>query len=282
MIQRTPLVCTTSRSDGIQAAGGGTTAKAGPNIVPAAGRAPALAAHGITMSYGSVEALRGVDLEIHSGEVHALVGDNGAGKSTLLKVMAGAILPTGGQLSMDGQPIHLQSPIDAREMGIETVYQDLALAGDRSAAANVYLGREVMRPGLLGKLGVLDRKAMAARVTAKFAELDVPITDVSRRVNELSGGQRQGVAIARAAIWATKVVLLDEPTAALGVRQRSAVESLIRKLRERGLAVVLVSHQIPEVLSISDRVTVLRLGQNAGTRSTGEVDVSWIVATIVG
>ena len=242
---------------------------------------PVLAAKGLRKVYGHVEALRGVDLELYPGEVHALVGDNGAGKSTLLKILAGDTRPDEGELSLNGEPIELASPSQARELGIETVYQDLALANDRSCSANVYMGRELRRSGPLGRLGFLDRGRMNETTRERFREISVPITQVERPVRLLSGGQRQGVAIARAAIWAKHVLLLDEPTAALGVRQRKAVTELIERLRDLRLSVVLISHDIPEVLSVADRITVLRLGQRVTTRACREVDTSWVVHAMV-
>ncbi len=236
----------------------------------------------IKKSFGRVEALRGVDLTLRRGEVHAVMGDNGAGKSTLLKVAAGVIKPDAGEVRAEGATVELSSPLDARRLGIETVYQDLALADHRSCVSNVYIGREVRRAGLLGRLGVLDRATMKQRTGEAFAQLAVPVSDVGRPVRMLSGGQRQGVAIARAAIWAKTIVLLDEPTAALGVRQRTAVDELINNLRSREYGVLLISHDVPQVLDISDRVTVLRLGRNAGTRDTTEVDAAWIVTAMVG
>jgi simple sugar transport system ATP-binding protein len=246
------------------------------------GTRAALELRDIRKSFGHVEALRGVDLSVARGEVHAVMGDNGAGKSTLLKVAAGAVRPDAGEVVMGGVPVQLGSPLDARRAGIETVYQDLALADDRSCVANVYIGREIRRRGLLGRLGVLDRAQMAARTAKAFEGLSVPVQDVRRPVRLLSGGQRQGVAIARAAIWAETVVLLDEPTAALGVRQRAAVDALIENLRSRNFGVMLISHDVPQVLAIADRVTVLRLGENAGTRTCGNVDAGWIVNAMVG
>ena len=242
----------------------------------------ALELRDIRRSFGHVEALRGVSLAVRRGEVHAVMGDNGAGKSTLLKVAAGVVRPDGGQVLMGGAPVDLHSPLDARRAGIETVYQDLALADHRSCVANVFIGREIRRPGVLGRLGVLDRDAMGRRTKEAFGELSVPVTEVERPVRLLSGGQRQGVAIARAAIWARTVVLLDEPTAALGVRQRAAVDALIHQLRSRDFGVMLISHDVPQVLEIADRVTVLRLGENAGTRSRADVDAAWIVNSMVG
>ena len=242
----------------------------------------ALELRGIRKSFGQVEALRGVDLDVERGEVHAVMGDNGAGKSTLLKVAAGVVRPDDGEIRMRGEAVQLHTPLDARRAGIETVYQDLALADDRSCVANVYLGREMLRRGPLGWLGVLDRRAMEAHALEAFERLSVPVRDVDRPVRRLSGGQRQGVAIARAAIWAETVVLLDEPTAALGVRQRAAVDGLIENLRARDFGVMLISHDVPQVITLADRVTVLRLGENAGTRPRGEVDATWIVNAMVG
>jgi simple sugar transport system ATP-binding protein len=243
---------------------------------------PALELREIEKSFGRVEALRGASLTLRRGEVHAVMGDNGAGKSTLLKIAAGVLRPDVGEVIAESRAVDFHSPLDARRIGIETVYQDLALADHRSCVANVFIGREVVRSGLLGRLGVLDRPAMRARTAEAFEQLSVPVTDVQRPVRMLSGGQRQGVAIARAAIWAKTVVLLDEPTAALGVRQRKAVDDLIVSLRDRDFAVLLISHDVPQVLEIADRVTVLRLGQNAGTRETSEVDATWIVTAMVG
>jgi simple sugar transport system ATP-binding protein len=251
-------------------------------VPPSSRRDAVLELRGITKSYGHVEALRGVDLTLERGEVHAIMGDNGAGKSTLLKVAAGVVRPDGGEVRAGGVKVDFSSPLDARRRGIETVYQDLALADHRSCVANVYIGREVLRPGVLGRVGVLDRPAMRSRTGEAFEGLAVPVTDVDRPVRLLSGGQRQGVAIARAAIWATTVVLLDEPTAALGVRQRRAVDALIQNLRSRDYGVMLISHDVPQVLSIADRITVLRLGENAGTRQRGEMDAAWIVNAMVG
>jgi simple sugar transport system ATP-binding protein len=199
-----------------------------------------------------------------------------------LKVAAGVVRPDAGELRMDGAAVELSSPLDARRRGIETVYQDLALADHRSCVANVYIGRERRRAGPLGRLGVLDRRAMRTETAAAFERLSIPVADVERPVRLLSGGQRQGVAIARAAIWAKTVVLLDEPTAALGVRQRAAVDSLVQSLRSRDFGVMLISHDVPQVLSIADRVTVLRLGENVATRPRAEVDSTWIVNAMVG
>jgi simple sugar transport system ATP-binding protein len=243
---------------------------------------PALELRGVRKRYGTVEALASADLTLKRGEVHALLGDNGAGKSTLLKIAAGVISPDEGTVLVNGGEVVMGSPKAARGHGIETVYQDLALSEDRSAVANIFMGRERLRPGVLGRFGVLDRKAMNRQVSEEFERLSIPISDPRRTVNEFSGGQRQGVALARAAMWAKTIVLLDEPTAALGVRQRATVHDLMNALRSRGLAVLLISHDVPEVLRIADTVSVLRLGRCVATRPANEVDTRWCVGAIVG
>ena len=245
-------------------------------------RRPVISVRSLSKSYGRVEALTGIDIDFYKGEVHAVCGDNGAGKSTLLKILSGAIQYTAGEVTLDGEVVQFVSPHDARGRGIETVYQDLALAGDRSCAANLFLGREIMRPGIRGRLGLLDRRAMNTRAKAYFAELSIPIADPVRNIRAFSGGQRQGVAVARAAIWATHVVLLDEPTAALGVRQKAAVRDLMGRLKARDLAVVLVTHDIPEVLEHADKITVLRQGRVVATRAVRDIDMQWIVGAMVG
>jgi simple sugar transport system ATP-binding protein len=242
---------------------------------------PVYELRGITKAYGQVQALRGVSLALRAGEIHAVLGDNGAGKSTLLKVAAGAIRPDEGEIRLRGEEIGITQPDQVRKLGIETVYQDLALAHDRSSTANVFVGREKLRGGVLGRLGVLDRRAMNAATQREFESLSVPVRDVTRPVRKLSGGQRQGVAIARAAIWADTVLMLDEPTASLGVRQRQAVQDLMLALRNRGLAILLVSHDVPSVLEIADRVTVLRMGRAADSRPAREADVAWAVGAMV-
>jgi simple sugar transport system ATP-binding protein len=241
-----------------------------------------LSLEGIFKAYGHVEALRGASFDVLAGEVHALLGDNGAGKSTLLKIATGAVKPDAGVISFQGREVHFASPLDARRIGVETVYQDLALSEDRSCVANIFAGRERMRGGLLGHMGVLDRRSMRAATRQAFDELSITVEDPDQIVRQLSGGQKQGVAIARAAMWANKVVLMDEPTAALGVRQRAEVEGLIDRLRSRGFAVVLISHDVLEVLKIADRVTVLRQGKHVATRPAIDVDLEWVVRAMVG
>jgi simple sugar transport system ATP-binding protein len=246
------------------------------------GEPPLLELRSISRTYGRVEALRDVDLALLRGEVHALFGDNGAGKSTLLQIAAGAIRPDAGSILFHGVEIPLDSPLEAREHGIETVYQDLALADERSCTANVFIGREVRRGGMLGRMGFLDRRVMDRRTREEFGRLSVPIGDVKRPARLLSGGQRQGVAIARAAMWARDTILLDEPTASLGVRQRDHVADLISGLRSKGFAILLVSHDVPWALRLADRVSVLRLGQRVASRRADQASVTWAVAAMVG
>jgi simple sugar transport system ATP-binding protein len=243
---------------------------------------PLLEARGLTKRYGQVQALRGADFTVHAGEVVALIGDNGAGKSTLVKILSGAAAPDGGEILLDGEPVTLGSPLVARGLGIETVYQDLALAADLDPAANLFLGREVMRPGLLGRLGVLDNRSMRRRAKEAFAELGIDLQDSSVRLASLSGGQRQSVAVARAVAWASRVLFLDEPTAALGVVQTGRVLDLVRRVRARGIAVVLISHNMPEVIAVSDRIEVLRLGARVAQLETSATDVGQLVGAMTG
>ena len=243
---------------------------------------PILEARNIVKSYGSVHALEGANFAVYPGEVVALIGDNGAGKSTLTKVISGVIRPDSGQVLFDGVEVSIASPLAAQELGIETVYQDLALAPDLDGAANVYMGRELLRPGLLGRLGVLDKRAMRAGAQTAFADLGVAVKDAGAAVAYLSGGQRQGVAVARAASWASKVIIMDEPTAALGVVQTENVLNVIRRVRDRGLAVVLISHNMPDVMKVADRVEVLRLGRRVARFSRQDVTLESLVGAMTG
>ncbi len=245
-------------------------------------RTPLLEARGVVKSFGRVRALRGANFTVYPGEVVALVGDNGAGKSTLVKTLAGVHSPDEGQLLVDGEPVSFGSPVDARAHGIEVVYQDLALAAELQPSANLYLGRELMRRGLLGKLGFIDEKEMKRRGDRSFHDLGVRIQDTSASVAAMSGGQRQGVAVARAVMWADRVVFMDEPTAALGVVQTRNVLDLILRVRERGIAVVLISHNMPEVLEVADRVEVLRLGRRVARFERGNVTMEEIVGAMTG
>jgi simple sugar transport system ATP-binding protein len=243
---------------------------------------PILEAREIVKTYGHVQALRGANFSAYRGEVVALIGDNGAGKSTLIKVISGVARPDGGEILFEGRVIEIPSPAAAQNLGIETVYQDLSLAPDLDGAANIYLGREVVRPGLLGRLGVLDKRAMRAGAVKAFSELGVAIEDPDATVAYLSGGQRQGVAVARSASWASKVIIMDEPTAALGVVQSARVLDVIRQVRERGLAVVLISHNMPEVLEVADRIEVLRLGRRVATIARADATLESLVGAMTG
>jgi simple sugar transport system ATP-binding protein len=243
---------------------------------------PLLQAHGLVKSFGRVHALRGADFTVNRSEVVALIGDNGAGKSTLVKTLSGVHAPDAGEILFEGKPVSLPTPEAARALGIETVYQDLALAPDLESSANLFLGREVPRPGLLGKLGFLDNVAMRKRTEGAFSDLGVGVQDVTAPVATFSGGQRQGVAVARAVTWASKDVFMDEPTAALGDVQTRRVLDLITRVRERGLSVVLISHNMPEVMEVADRVEVLRLGQRVATFKRGEATMEDLVGAMTG
>lgn len=240
---------------------------------------PVLEAHGVSKHYGSVQALDGADFAAYPGEIVALIGDNGAGKSTMIKILAGAVRPDRGVITVDGEVVHLASPLDAREHGIETVYQDLALAPDLDAAANLHLGRELY---LVPFLHVLNQRKMRARAVEAFASLGIELPDVRAPVGTLSGGQRQSVAVARAVAYASKVIFMDEPTAALGVVQRGRVLENMRRVRDRGIAVVLVSHNMPEVMAVTDRIEVLRLGRRVATYQTTHTSVEELVGAMTG
>jgi simple sugar transport system ATP-binding protein len=241
-----------------------------------------LQAQNIVKHYGSVEALRGASFEVDSGEVVALIGDNGAGKSTLVKCLSGAEIPDSGTILIEGRQVSLDSPVTARRLGIETVYQDLAIAPDLDPAANLFLGRELRRKGLLGRLGVLDKAEMRKRASEEFARLGVTLQSIDVPIGSLSGGQRQSVAVARSVVWASKVVFMDEPTAALGVVQREKVLDVIRRVRDEGMAVVLISHNMPEVLSVSDRVEVLRLGRRVARFTAADATLEDLVGAMTG
>ena len=213
-----------------------------------------------------------------AGEIVALVGDNGAGKSTVVKCLAGVYPATSGRILLEGEPVHFSSPLDARAHGIEVVFQDLALATAQPVYMNVFLGREIVR----GRLPRLDRKAMTAQTKMLLDELEVRIDSPAQPVRNLSGGQRQGVAIARAMLWAERLVLMDEPTAALGISETRRVEELIRRMRDRGRAILLVSHSLDQVFRLADRVCVLRRGKPVGVRRTAESSGDEIVAMVTG
>ena len=240
-----------------------------------------LEARGIVKNYGHVEVLRGTDFHVEPGRVTALIGDNGAGKSTLVKVLSGVVPAQGGEILMNGEPITLTSPEDARERGIETVYQDLALAPDLGPAENAYVGRELLKSGFLGTLGVLDKKRMRREAFATFTSLGTDVKDMDAPVAALSGGQKQSVAICRSVMWAKGLVFMDEPTAALGVRQTRRVLDLVRRVADKGVAVVLISHNMPEVLEVSDSIQVLRLGRRVAEFGRG-ASVDDLVGAMTG
>jgi simple sugar transport system ATP-binding protein len=241
-----------------------------------------LAVRGLTKSYGHVEALRGVDLDVGQAEVVGLIGDNGAGKSTLVRLLSGVEPPDSGTICLDGEDIRLTDPLKAQAHGIATVYQDLALAQDLDPASNLFLGREPVRKGPLGRLGWLDKRRMRREAAEIFAQLGVSLPSLRAPVANLSGGQRQSIAVARAAQWSRRVLVLDEPTAALGVAQTEQVLKLIRQVRDNGVSVILVSHNMTDVLSVCDRITVLRLGKRVADLATEEATVDHLVALITG
>jgi simple sugar transport system ATP-binding protein len=244
---------------------------------------PRLEARGVVKHFGHVMALRGASFTAYPGEVVALIGDNGAGKSTLVKALSGAHQPDAGEVIFEGRPVRFHSPVDAHTLGIETVFQDLALAPDLDPPSNLFLGRERLRPGLLGRLGMLDKAKMASTASDSFESLGVGLLqDMSAPVANLSGGQRQTVAVARAATWARKVIFMDEPTAALGVVQTRRVLDLIRRVRDQGITVVLISHSMPEVLEVSDRIEVLRLGRRVARFHAKDTKIEDLVGAMTG
>ncbi len=240
-------------------------------------------AKGVVKRYGQVTALDGVDFELRAGEILAVIGDNGAGKSSLIKALSGALVPDEGQILMNGQPIFMKSPIDARRHGIETVYQDLAVAPAMTIAENLFLGRELFKPGALNQLfRILDKKRMLAESITRMNDLKVGIRSMTQAVETLSGGQRQCVAVSRAAAFAKHVVIMDEPTAALGVKEGNMVLELIRRVRDKGLPVILISHNMPHVFEIADRIHVQRLGKRAAVLNPKMVSMSDTVAVMTG
>jgi fructose transport system ATP-binding protein len=245
--------------------------------------APRLAARGLVKRYGHVTALNGADFDLQAGEVLAVIGDNGAGKSTLIKALAGAIIPDAGQLLLDGEPVRFRDPQDARRHGIETVYQDLALAPSLDIATNMFLGREARRRGVRGSvLRMLDKPRMRSEAAQHMADLKIGLGALTQAVETLSGGQRQGVAVARAAAWARHVVIMDEPTAALGVKESAQVLDLIGRVRDKGLPVVLISHNMPHVFEIADRIHIQRLGRRVALADRRSISMSEAVAIMTG
>ena len=240
-------------------------------------------AKGLVKRYGQVTALDGADFELRAGEIMAVIGDNGAGKSSLIKCLAGATIPDEGEIFLDGQAAKFRSPIDARRAGIETVYQDLAVAPAMTIAENLFLGREILRPGFMGNvLRMMDKKKMLEESISRMNDLKVGIRSMTQAVETLSGGQRQCVAVARAAAFAQHVVIMDEPTAALGVKEGNMVLELIRRVRDKGLPVILISHNMPHVFEIADRIHIARLGKRAAVVNPKKISMSDTVAVMTG
>ncbi|MBO3750504.1 sugar ABC transporter ATP-binding protein [Streptosporangiaceae bacterium NEAU-GS5] len=246
--------------------------------------APVLSARGLVKTFGRVVGLDGVDLDLYPGEVLAIIGDNGAGKSTLIKCLTGALIPDAGEISVDGRPVHFRRPQDAREVGIETVYQTLAVAAALDVASNLFLGRERRRAGILGSVfRMIDKKGMRREAAQALEELGIgTLQNVTQPVETLSGGQRQAVSVARAAAFGSKIIVLDEPTAALGVRESNQVLKMIEEVRSRGLPVILISHNMPHVFKVADRIHIQRLGRCAGVVTPASHTMSEAVAIMTG
>jgi len=246
-------------------------------IASAAAMRPVLQLHDIRKNFGGVTAIENFSLDVHPGEIVALVGDNGAGKSTLIKIISGVHAPTSGTITIDGEIATMSNATMARAHGIEVVYQDLALADQQTVYMNMFLGREPVTA-----FGLLDRKKMIAETEKLVKELDVRIPSAHATIRDLSGGQRQGVAIARATHWASKLILLDEPTAALGVAETAKVEEIVEQLKTRNIGVLIISHSLDQVFKLSDRICVLRRGKQIGIRETKKTDKNEIIAMITG
>lgn len=247
-------------------------------------REPLLTARGIVKRYGRVTALDNSDFDLYPGEILAVIGDNGAGKSSLIKVISGAVQQDEGEIRLDGQVVHFRSPLEAREAGIETVYQNLALSPALSIADNMFLGREIRKSGLMGSMfRMLDRPKMEKIARDKLSELGLmTIQNINQAVETLSGGQRQGVAVARAAAFGSKVIILDEPTAALGVKESRRVLELILDVRSRGMPIVLISHNMPHVFEVADRIHIHRLGKRLCVINPKDYSMSDAVAFMTG
>lgn len=239
---------------------------------------PVLELQNVHKTFGGITAVEDFSLDLHAGEIVALVGDNGAGKSTLVKIVSGVHAPTSGSIRLEGEDVSFADASMARSLGIEVVYQDLALADQQPVYMNLFLGREAVR----GPLRLLDRKKMMRETQQLVDDLDVRIPSAKATIRDLSGGQRQGVAIARATRWAKKLILLDEPTAALGVAETAKVEKIVASLKERDIAVLIISHSLDQVFRLSDRICVLRRGRQIGVRETAATDKNEIVSMITG
>lgn len=255
-----------------------------PAAAPESTLSPILEAKRLVKTFGRVVGLDGVSLALYPGEVLAIIGDNGAGKSTLIKCLTGAEIPDEGEIFLDGKPVHFKRPQDARAAGIETVYQNLAVSPALDVAANLYLGREIRKAGILGSVfRVLDTKGMRQKARQGLNDLGIStLQDVTSPVENLSGGQRQAVAVARAAAFGSKVVVLDEPTAALGVRESNQVLQLVRNLRDKGIPVILISHNMPHVFDVADRIHIQRLGKKAATITPQSHSMTDAVAIMTG
>src|SRR4051795_5312912 len=243
---------------------------------------PLLEARGLSRSFGHVRALDNASFDVNAGEVVALIGDNGAGKSTMVKALTGNLEVDAGELFFQGRPVTITTPHQASAMGMEVVYQDLALAPHLNPVQNMFLGREIPRKGILGPLGFMDEKAMKAAAIRGFDELGGTVRAMDAPIGSMSGGQRQQIAIARAISWADKVVILDEPTAALGVVQTKNVLDSIKRVKAKGIAVILISHSMPHVLEVADRVQVLRLGRRVATFDAAQTTVEELVGAMTG
>ena len=247
-------------------------------------REPILTARGLVKRYGRVTALDHADFDLYPGEILAVIGDNGAGKSTLIKAVCGAVTPDEGEIKLEGNTLHFKSPMEARNAGIETVYQNLALSPALSITDNMFLGREIRKPGVLGQFfRMLDRSAMEKRARDKLTELGLlTIQNIGQAVETLSGGQRQGVAVARAAAFGSKLIIMDEPTAALGVKESRRVLELILDVKRRGLPIVLISHNMPHVFEVADRIHIHRLGKRLCVIDPKQYTMSDAVAFMTG
>jgi simple sugar transport system ATP-binding protein len=243
---------------------------------------PILEARGLSRSFGHVRALSNADFDIDPGEVVALIGDNGAGKSTMVKALTGNLEVDAGELLFEGRPVTIANPQQASDMGMEVVYQDLALAPHLNPVQNMFLGREIRRKGLLGKFGFMDEKTMRDKARAGFSELGGTVRSLTAQVGAMSGGQRQQIAIVRSITWADKIIFLDEPTAALGVVQTKNVLDTIKRVRDKGIAVVLISHSMPHVLEVADRIQVMRLGTRIATLPARGTTVEELVGAMTG
>ncbi len=266
---------------------GATSSTQGPQsdgASPVGAATPVLEARGLVKAFGHVVGLAGVDLQLYQGEVLGLIGDNGAGKSTLIKCLTGALQPDRGELYLEGRRVSFRSPLDSRLAGIETVYQTLAVSPALDIASNMFLGREIRVKGFMGTvLRKLDHRAMRKQAGEQMSRLGIAtLQDMSQHVETLSGGQRQAVAVARAAAFGSKVIILDEPTAALGVRESNQVLDLVRRLRDHGMPVILISHNMPHVFEVADRVQIQRLGRCAGIVRPAETSMEDAVAVMTG